>query len=89
MVKKNIEVNQTPIDMFIQGIPKEVTPKAAKPKEDVARISIVATITKKVALQKIAWAQHKTVNKLINQVLNDYIQKHQADIETYNREYKE
>lgn len=80
MVKKNVEVNDSPIGMIIQGLPK-----AKKPAGESARISMLTKKDIKEDLQKIAWTQRKTLNELINTIAENYIKEHQADIKEHDR----
>lgn len=47
------------------------------------RVSVVTTQTIKGRLEKISFMQHKTLNDLVNDILEVYIKKHGADLQKY------
>lgn len=80
MVKKNISVDESPINIIMQG-----KPKATRPTSEAARISVLTKKSIKEDLQKIAWVQRKTLNQLINSIAESYIQEHQAELKEHDR----
>lgn len=47
------------------------------------RVSVVTTQTIKDKIEKISFMQHKTLNKLVNDILEAYIKEHGADLQKY------
>ena len=47
------------------------------------RISVVTTQTIKDKIKKISFMQHKTLNELVNDILEAYIKEHREDLQKY------
>lgn len=47
------------------------------------RISVVTTQTIKNKIEKISFMQHKTLNELVNDILEAYIKEHREDLQKY------
>ena len=47
------------------------------------RLSVVTTPIIKGRIEKISFMQHKTLNKLVNDILEVYIKEHREDLQKY------
>lgn len=47
------------------------------------RVSVVTTQTIKDKIEKISFMQHKTLNELVNDILEAYIKEHREDLQKY------
>lgn len=48
------------------------------------RIAVLATLTTRQNLNKVAMVKRTSVNDVINAAIDEYLEKHQADIRRYN-----
>ena len=47
------------------------------------RVSVVTTQSIKAEIEKIAFMQQKTINELVNDILEAYIKEHRKDLQKY------